>query len=70
MSLLCRAVLAFGSAALLSLMALWFFHRIYRGGEGARGVVPWQLLVLCTLVVIGGSGPQPDLPPSLMPATK
>jgi hypothetical protein len=53
LSLLCRAVLAFGSAALLSLMALWFFHRIYKGGtSGAQVNVPWQLLVLCTLVVI------------------
>lgn len=53
LSLLCRSVLAFGSAALLSLMALWFFHRVYKGGaSGARVNVPWQLLVLCTLVVI------------------
>jgi len=52
-SLLCRSVLAFGSAALLSLMALWFFHRIYKGGNaGTRSLVPWELLVLCTLVVI------------------
>lgn len=52
-SLLCRAALAFGSAALLSLMALWFFYRIYGGGNtGGREVVPWELLVLCTLVVI------------------
>lgn len=47
-SLLWRAALAFGTAALLSLAALWFFHRIYKGGAP----VPWDLLLLCTLVVI------------------
>jgi hypothetical protein len=53
LSLLCRASLAFGSAALLSLMALWFFHRIYKGGASeTQGIVPWGLLVMCTLVVI------------------
>jgi hypothetical protein len=52
-SLLCRAALAFGSAALLSLMALCFFHRIYKGGPAdVPGQVPWSLLVLCTVVVI------------------
>lgn len=52
-SLLCRAVLAFGSAALLSLMALWFFHYIYKGrAPGLQDGIPWELLVLCTLVVI------------------
>ena len=53
-SLLCRAILGFGSASLLSLTALWFFHRIYRGGTPKipRDGVPWGLLVLCTLVVI------------------
>jgi hypothetical protein len=54
LSLLCRAILAFGSAALLSLAALWFLYRIYRGN--AHGVdvgpVPVNLLLLCTLVVI------------------
>jgi hypothetical protein len=51
--LLCRAALAFDSAALLSLMALWFFHRIYERKPGElTGRVPWSLLVLCTLVVI------------------
>lgn len=55
-SLLYRSILAFGSAAGLSLAALWFFHRIYKGkplgtsGTGAE--VPWQLLLLCTVVVI------------------
>jgi hypothetical protein len=49
-SLFCRAVLAFGSAAFLSLMALWFFHRIYQGWD--QSGVPWPLLMLCTLVVI------------------
>jgi hypothetical protein len=55
-SLLCRSILAFGSAALLSLAALWFFHRIYQGNApeeaGIGGEVPKGLLVLCTLVVI------------------
>lgn len=50
-SLLCRAVLAFVSAALLSLAALWFFYRLYKGGSGS-GDAPWPLLLLCTLVVI------------------
>jgi hypothetical protein len=50
--LLCRAALAFGSAALLSLMALWFFHRIYERKPWEPAGVPWSLLVLCTLVVI------------------
>ena len=51
-SLLCRSILAFGSAALLSLVALWFFHRLYRGesAEVVPGLV--SLLLLCTLVVI------------------
>jgi hypothetical protein len=53
LSLLCRSILAFDSAALLSLMALWFFHRIYKGGASEAQVrVPWELLVLCTIVVI------------------
>lgn len=55
-SLLCRTVLAFDSAALLSLTALWFFYRIYRGRvPGAPetvGGAPLSLLLLCTLVVI------------------
>lgn len=55
LSLLCRSILAFDSAALLSLAALWFFHRIYRGetsGVFGRSQVPSLLLLLCTLVVI------------------
>jgi hypothetical protein len=53
-SLICRAVLAFGSAALLSLTALWFFYRIYRGPSwgGSNESDLLSLLVLCTLVVI------------------
>jgi len=52
-SLICRAVLAFGCAALLSLTALWFFYRIYGpswGGSNESDLL--SLLVLCTLVVI------------------
>jgi hypothetical protein len=56
LSLLCRAILAFCVAALLSLVALWFFYRIYRGAApGASGEtvrVPLSLLILCTFVVI------------------
>lgn len=51
-SVLCRGLLAFGSAALLSLGALWFFYRIYKGGASQVGEVPLSLLLLCTLVVI------------------
>ncbi len=51
-SLLCRALLAFDSAALLSLMALWFFYHIYKGEVSQAGEVPLGLLLLCTLVVI------------------
>jgi hypothetical protein len=51
-SLLCRAALAFGSAALLSLSALWFFHRIYTGGPAGAKNIPPGLLILCTLLVI------------------
>jgi hypothetical protein len=56
-SLLCRATLAFGVAALLSLAALWFFYHIYRStppGASASGAsrVPLSLLLLCTLLVI------------------
>jgi len=50
-TLLCRTSLAFGSAALLSLGALGFFHRIYSGGD-ALFRVPVSLLLLCTVVVI------------------
>ncbi len=52
-SLICRAVLAFGCAALLSLTALWFFYRIYgpSWGESNKSDL-LSLLVLCTLVVI------------------
>jgi hypothetical protein len=53
-SLLCRALLAFGSAALLSLAAIWFFYRIYRieDPETGAAVIPGSLLMLCTLVVV------------------
>jgi len=54
-SLLCRSIVAFSSSALLSLVALWFFHRIYRGataGASGQGIeVPWSLLLLCIFVV-------------------
>jgi hypothetical protein len=51
--LLCRSVLAFVCAALLGLVALWYFYRIYRG-QGAPGSeeVPPSLLLLCTLIVV------------------
>jgi hypothetical protein len=57
-SLICRAILAFVSAALLGLAALWFFYRIYSSGEtsGASGteteVISGGLLAICTLVVV------------------
>lgn len=54
LSLLCRAILAFGSAALLSLAAIWFFYRIYRVEDSGIGtaMVPGSILLLCTFVVI------------------
>jgi hypothetical protein len=54
-SLLCRSIVAFDGAALLSLVALWFFHRIYSGkAPGAHGPheILLSLLLLCTVVVI------------------
>jgi hypothetical protein len=54
-SLLCRWILAFDCAALLSFAALWFFHRLYRGEtfvEFRPSEIPLLLLLLCTLVVI------------------
>jgi hypothetical protein len=54
-SLLCRSLLAFDSAALLSFSALWFFYRLYRGrafGTFGQSAVPAMLLLLCTLIVI------------------